>query len=211
VGEDRVPTPITSQSETAANKVQPADTAVPGPQHNAASDATFLKHLRIVAAEKTTLDEQNAIYRSKLKAAKSDGVDTAELIATLAARKKEPADVIASMKKRVRYLELVGIPVGTQLGLFQKPTLSEEVSDEQAEWDADTHGYKCGKEGADTSNNKFLPGTRNHAAWTKGYLRGQAAIAAQLGRNAKMASTRRARKPTATPPPAAQEATGVLQ
>jgi hypothetical protein len=163
------------------------------------TDGSFLKHLRLCSDAKTALDETNGVYRAKLKAAKTDGIDTSALISVMRARKKEPADVAEAMQKRIRYLTLAGIPLGTQFALFGTPELTGAEAGEQAEWDADDAGYQAGRTGGAQTDNPHQAGRAAFAAWVRGFKRGLTAIARQLGKNARVASTRRGRSGKAKP------------
>lgn len=165
----------------------------PAAATNGPSNELSLKTMREVAALRILLDEANGAYRARLKKAKSDGEDTKELIRALADRKVDPDAIHVSMRAYARYRALLGMPL-VQTEIFAADvSLSKDAREEQAVWDVETAGYEAGKGGAGKDDNRHPAGSAQHQAWARGWLRGQAMIAKQLGANAKRASTRRSR------------------
>jgi hypothetical protein len=153
-----------------------------------------MKHYRTVIDAREALDTANGIYRAALKSAKSDGINQTEMLAAIKCKKMQPEDVENALRARLRYMEWLGMPIGTQLGLFPSPP-DPEAEEELSEIDADEAGYTAGRTGGSTDDTNAVPGTPAYAAFVKGYRRGQAAIAAEMGPAAKVASTRRKRVP----------------
>src|SRR4051812_34566281 len=89
------------------------------------SDATLKKHIRAVSALKHTLETAQGEYRAALKAAKTEGINTGQLIAAMAAKKREVEDVHGDLKDYVRYLALFDMPV-EQLDLFGAKIVGDE-------------------------------------------------------------------------------------
>ncbi len=168
-----------------------ADNSAPAEQHGP-SDATFFKHFRLVSEAKTQLEEMQGIYRSRLKAAKTDGIMQGELIGAMAARRKQPDEVVLRLKTRIRYLTLLeAIPRGTQLGMFSGPNVAPAEAEAHSEWQAAEQGYTAGRTGKSTNDNPHKAGSAQHAAWGRGFLKGQESIANQMGANAKVAPLRK--------------------
>jgi hypothetical protein len=190
VGENGQPEPTESKGigDTPPAAAKKANAA---PANNGPSDAVLQRHFRLLSDAKTALDEAGAVYRAKLKAAKADGCVQGEMIATMTAKKKDIDEVIFRLKTRLHYHEVMGMPVGTQLGLFTGPNLSAEDAQVQADWAAAAAGYHAGRTGAGRNDNPHVAGSAGFAAWDKAYLNGQATIAASMGENAKVASIRK--------------------
>lgn len=153
------------------------------------SNATIQKHIRLCSDARTRLEEANGIYRASLKTAKSAGINQRQLIAVMNDRKKDADAVVVEMRDYVRYAGLVGIKLA-QLDLFplgNVNAVSDEEAAEQTEWEIEQAGLAAGKSGASRADNRYPAGSPEFVAWDKGYLRGQQAIAATLGKNTRMA------------------------
>lgn len=169
------------------------------------SDATLQKHIRAISGFKTTLESAQGEYRAALKAAKSDGVNTGQLIAAFSAKKREAEDVTGDLRQYLRYLALLNMPM-TQGDLFAGAADAEpddgdaEGSEdgeggedtEHQQWEAQQAGFKAGAEGAFKTTNPYGPGFQ-HDAWHAGWMKGQETLVTKGG--VKRASARRQRSP----------------
>ncbi len=155
--------------------------------HNSESidnKATFLEFVRRVSLRRRDLEEAQGRYRAEVKAAKSAGLSTKLLLEALAARARDPDELAAEQQQRARYFAWLALPVGTQAALFAgaaDDALTEPQSTEQALWEADDAGYRAGRAGHPRDETPHPLGSVFHVEWDKGYLRGQAFIAAEMG------------------------------
>jgi ribosome modulation factor len=156
------------------------------------TDATLQKHIQSVSAAKEALDEANSEYRAKLKAAKADGVNQKQLVAALLSRKRDVEAVRLDLRDYVRYLGLCAMRM-TQQDLFGDKDQNDAPGEDHLAWQADQEGFTAGKAGRARDDQPYEAGSAQHAAWVKGWLRGQKTIAKTLAPGTKIASTRRKR------------------
>ena len=171
------------------------------------SDATIQKHIRAITGLKTDLDSAQGDYRAALKAAKTAGINTGQLIAAMAAKKREVEDVKGDFRSYLRYLQLCEVPI--QLDMFGAAAAKtaddedegggeDEGSDEgseQSQWSANEAGVKAGKAGETKETNPHTRGSLEHQAWITGWTQGQETLIEKGG--VKAASPRRSRSPSA--------------
>lgn len=158
---------------------KPEDQEAPaaGGNSNVSPDTYFL-HRRALQLAKRELDAAQGVYRAKLKAAKSAGLNQGALIRVLQALKGDTDEVVANEKTFARYMAFEGIQVGDQpdmLAPIEGP--GEKTKADLGEWEAEDRGYAAGKAGGDISANPYQPGTPHYAQWDKGFRDGMLAIA----------------------------------
>lgn len=169
-------------------------------------DAVIQKHIRAVSGLKTNLETAQGEYRAGLKAAKTAGINTGQLIAAMAAKKRELEDVQGDFRAYVRYLHLLEVRV--QADMFEDvATVDEEPeeeaeapdadaeSEEQAVWQAQEAGLAAGKAGALKETNPYTRGTTQHQVWITHWTKGQETLIEKDG--VKAASPRRNRNQSA--------------
>lgn len=177
-----------------AKRPKKADAQAASPNSAGPSNEDTARTMREVAALRIRLDEANGEYRARLKKAKGEGENTKQLIAALQDRKKDPDAVHLDLRNYARYRALLNMPL-VQTEIFAIDTsMSAEASEEQRVWDVESAGFEAGKGGASRDDNRHPAGSGEHAAWAKGWIRGQGYIAKQMGKNAKKASSRRERE-----------------
>lgn len=150
--------------------------------------------MRQYQTQKRRCEEENGVLRNIVKRAKSDGINTKEMIAVVALSKLDPDQVQADLRDRVRYMALRRMPV-IQVELFGGLDVTLTPSSQQKDdlWDAEEAGYRAGRHGASRDDCPYPPATEMYVHWVEFWFKGQAAIARELGDNAKIASTSRAR------------------
>ena len=135
----------------------------------------------------------NSAYRTQLKAAKKAGINIDALTKALALQKREPDDVTKEFTDLNRYLAWLGIPVGTQLGLFDETrtvaTAAEDfakrpISTEASIAKAKTEGFDAGHEAKNKAENPYEEGSPEALAWDAEWDRAQEKRARSLGRKA---------------------------
>lgn len=162
---------------------------------NGPSDDDISEFIRTYRTQRRATDEANGVLRSIVKRAKSAGVNTKEMIAAVMATKLDPEVVAADMRDRIRYLALVRMPI-TQVDLFEGLVLNDVTSKTAAEddvWTAQEAGYRAGRHGVRVDESPYMPGTEAFVEWQSWWLKGQTAIAKELGDNAEQADAGRAR------------------
>lgn len=168
--------------------------------HNVAPEA-FLRHYREIRDAKSAHhDTGMALARAK-KSAKGEGIDldAFKLLEKFADLDKDEADLQLSHLRQ--YAEWIELPIGTQLDAFGEHTRpSEAETQKQRDHDARLAGEGSGRAGYQRQDNKHSPGTSEHVAWDKGWLKGhkvwlaqQKSLAGDLARNAGGGRGRRRR------------------
>jgi ribosome modulation factor len=164
-------------------------------QSNVTNDAV-LDYLRQYQQQRRACDEANGVLRSLLKRAKSDGINTKAMIATVTASKLDPEVVQQDMRDQIRYMALRNMPVH-QVDLFGENGLdlrvTEKSREEDQSWAADDAGYHAGRHGARVEDCPYQAGSSLADHWYRSWKRGQEAIARELGPDVKPATASRKR------------------
>lgn len=169
--------------------------------HNVPPDV-FLRHYREIRDAKTAhADTGMALARAK-KSAKGSGIDldAFKLLEKFAELDTDEAELQLSHLRQ--YAAWIELPIGTQLDAFgahSKP--SEAETAKQHAHTARQDGEAAGKAGHERQANRYGPGTAEHVAWDKGWLKGnkiwligQKSLAGDLARNAGRRGPGRPRK-----------------
>jgi ribosome modulation factor len=171
-----------------------ASQSIGGPAPPAVSNDAVLALMREYATQKRVCSEANGSLRNILKRGKKDGINVKSLIAACEATKQEPDVVIRDLADTIRYMSLRQIQVsretlfdGWDTEITQKSRAADDI------WTAGERGYRAGRDGQKVEDSPYLPGTEYHAEWLRNWGQGQAAIARELGPDAKIASTSRQR------------------
>lgn len=139
----------------------------------------------------------------RFKQAKKAGFNTKALQKAIAARQEDPEVVAQEMSDQIEYLHWSGVKIpGFQPDLFadgERPTvdgLTEQERAEEERFTAEQKGYATGRAGGHrTDTNPYETGSENHVEFDKGWLRGQAAIAREMGPDAGKPKERKAERP----------------
>lgn len=165
----------------------------------------FLQRARVNRGElevaKKAMRSANATLRSTYKEAKKAGVDVDALIWTLDNEKREPADIEREMRARARLARIAGLPIGTQLKLMfvdeatgesvaaavDRQQLDGSPAPEGAPTDSpagytEEAGFRASLDGKKADANPHPAGTKPHAVWHEGWMRGQAQLVAEMSR-----------------------------
>jgi ribosome modulation factor len=164
--------------------------STPTPVNNDA----ILDWMRQYQTQKRRCDEENGVLRNIVKRAKADGINAKEMIQTVADSKLDPDKVQADLRDRLHYMALRGMPVH-QDDLFGGMDLTVTAKSKSLDdaWDAEDTGYRAGRHGATREDCPYPFGSENYGHWIEFWLKGQAAIAREMGENHEIASTSRAR------------------
>lgn len=128
------------------------------------------------------------------KRLKKSGIDVPLIVSLQKERDKDEATRLAQEANKRRYASWMSIKLddGAQaqdeVPADATATTAEEESHREAL--ARDAGYRCGKLGTDrTSSNTYPVGSAAHVAFDKGWLDGQAAIAAEMGEGEVLADS----------------------
>jgi hypothetical protein len=164
---------------------------------------TVLEARREISISKDALSQAQTDHRNVCKRWQGKGINTKALIEIILLRQKETETVIAHFRDVFRYGRIEKAAFAEQLNLFNAVKDTEptgKAREEHAEFEAQEAGYIAGRRGFGQDANPHQPGSKMHPVWVKAWTRGQAHIAKQLGKNAKVATAAPRKK--APPPPA---------
>jgi ribosome modulation factor/uncharacterized protein (UPF0335 family) len=149
--------------------------------------------LRQVRQQRRKVAEENGVLRNIYKRAKADGVDIKAAQDAIEATKRDPDEVIAEMRNKIRYMGILHVKVTAQDFESITTDVTQKTAREDDLWDADEKGYVGGRSGVKVDDAPYEPGTERHVHWMAAWHKGQAAIARELGPDTKVASISRGR------------------
>lgn len=82
------------------------------------TDSAIKSHLVTASSLKADVDSAMGAFRAQVKKCKEIGLDPADVSWYLSTKKREPEDVDAETRRRNRIAQVMRLPLGTQLGLF---------------------------------------------------------------------------------------------
>ena len=92
--------------------------------------------------------------------------------------------IVSEHRQMGRILRLLDCPLGTQFGLFDVPAETVTGADgkpEATENEAELRGERDYKSGLKITDNNYMPGSAQFAAWAAGWVRAQKANVAGIG------------------------------
>lgn len=160
---------------------------------NSSNDAS-LEWMRAYQTQKRRCDEENGVLRNICKRAKADGTNVKAMILTVNLTKLDPSVVRQDIRDQLRYMGLRNLPVsatdlfdGLDLTVTDKTRAANDI------WTAEQAGYVAGRRGEKIEASPYPAGSELFVAWQQWWTKGQAAIAREMGPDAKVASTARER------------------
>ncbi len=150
-----------------------------------AADAEFQK-------AKEAMDSKRGEYRAILKEAAAAGCDKDAIVWLVKSRKREPSDIDYETRQRNRIARIMGLPIGTQLGLFDDgETVAAKVDKDalQKDGDAFEEGKAAGAAGRPADSNPYDRNSRDGIRWMQGYDDAQFAMREGLGRGNETQAT----------------------
>ena len=168
----------------------------------------FLKHYRDLKQTRRAMETAVADYRGSLKRMKSDGVDTFALGLLEKLVKVEEEQATLHLRNLVTYADWTKANIGVRQGdMFvgaDMPQPTEAATEAFVESVSEDNGYRAGRARDRADTNPHAPASAAHAAWARGWKRGQAEeVTTQFGGAPKKAPkpaavpTRRGRNPAA--------------
>lgn len=165
------------------------------------SSSQFLRHYRDLRAARTPMEQAVAVYRNVLKRLKGDGVDTWAVGVLEKLVKVEEEQAGLHIRNLFRYAGWTGANIGVTQGDLFTGGEAEQPDEESTllfrEQLAEEHGAKAGVAGEKFDTNPHGAGDALHAAWARGWHRGQAdAVTRSFGKAPKPPKqpTRRGRR-----------------
>lgn len=155
---------------------------------------------RELEATQAAMKEAQGRYRAGLKACKSCGIAPDDVTWYIKTKKRDVADVDSETRSRNRIAQLMGLPLGGQLGLFDDgSTVAAKVDAQQiAEKsagalgivsigdlaDAENAGEAASQAGKFSTDNPHEDGSPLGIRWKQGWLKDQEAKAQKMGAGA---------------------------
>lgn len=174
---------------------------------------TFLRLYRELRQARGPMETAIANFRVALKRMKDGGVDTFALSVLEKLTKVEEEQASLHIRNLFRYADWTGANVG-----LKQPDLfggtDDQAPDEDAvslftDQKAEENGYRTGRARDGAENNPHEPGSSQHAAWARGWHRGQGEeVMATFEPKAPKQPTRRSRNSAAETRDAPADATG---
>lgn len=171
---------------------------------NRPDKALFRATVRNLVLLQQERDSANSAVMHGFKQAKKAGFNTKALQKAIAARQEDPEVVAQEMSDQIEYLHWSGVKIpGFQPDLFadgERPTvdgLTEKEREEEALWTAEQLGYATGRAGGKrVETNPHPAGSPLYVQYDNGWVRGQTAIAREMGPDAgKAAKEKKAERP----------------
>lgn len=178
----------------------PLDTAG---ANNVTNDA-IINWMRQYSLQKRRCEEENGVLRNIVKRAKADGVNVKATIQTVVVSKLDIDDVKRDLRDQLRYMALRRMPISAA-ELFDgwDDAVSQKTQAEDDTWAAEDAGYYSGRHNGSLDDSPFPPGSELDVRWRAQWHKGQAAIAREMGPDAKPASSTRQRPARRTAAPEA--------
>lgn len=154
--------------------------------HNSDDKGVFLDFVREATLTLRAVEEAQGRHRAVLRRAKAAGLDTKIMLDTMRLKRRDPDELNSNQIRRVTYAAWSGSPFGTQAKMFEALDASDDLTEAELHarkmWDADEAGYRAGRSGQDrTSSNPHPLGSEYHVAFDLAWVKGQAAIAEEMG------------------------------
>lgn len=132
---------------------------------------------------KGKVDEANGKLRGHLKLMEERGVNLKAVALLRKLRKLDSDEATLLMRDVARMGRWLQVPLFSQGEMFAADDAgdtSTEGKQAVAEDEAEREGFEAGKGGRKATDSRFQPGSREHQAWSRGWLSGQAQIAAGM-------------------------------
>jgi hypothetical protein len=144
---------------------------------------TYLEHRAAVGATYTALQTAQSEHQTAMKRAKNAGIDTKALAQVMKLGRQDPEEVAMHFRNLARFAAWEGLPIGAQGSLFGTTDDQHPTEKAQAEYSlhrAEDDGHHEGAAGALRESNPHPTASEAWQRWDKGWLAGQATIAAEM-------------------------------
>lgn len=161
----------TAKIPTSRGKVLP-DLTAPQPDTNGPGrDEVLFMMGQFLAAQSAIKAAQNANKRLRSQA-KLRGFNLEQFDRAIAERERDDGTTVDNLKDFKRYCEFMGLPVGSQITLFDDPQSGTAFSEEQLLQRAYEEGYELGVMGKNADEQAYPPmtpeGQEHMAGWHQG-------------------------------------------
>jgi hypothetical protein len=132
---------------------------------------------------KGKVDEANGKLRAHLKLMEERGVNLKAVALLRKLRRLDSDEATLLMRDVARMGRWLQVPLFSQAELFAADDAgapSEATQQAVSEHEAEREGFEAGKAGRAANDTRFEAGTAEHAAFGRGWVRGQASIAARM-------------------------------
>jgi hypothetical protein len=150
-----------------------------------AADVELKKATDEAAVYRVKVNAARGKYRKVHREASDAGCDTAGIRWYVENRGRSPEEIDAETRSRNRVARLMGLPIGTQLGMFHDgETIASKVDgDILAEGhDAQAEGRTAGEAGRAADTNPYDRNSRNGIRWMQGWDDAQFELRQGIGR-----------------------------
>jgi len=154
-----------------------------------------LDWMRQIQTQQRAGEHENSTLRQIYKRAKNSGENVGAMRKVIRMlRSQSPEEIITELRDQIAYLQMRRVDIiptdlfdGSNMPITEKTARADDM------WDAGEKGYGAGRLGAKIEDCPYDPGTELHVEWIKNWQAGQAAIAREMGPDAKVASASRGR------------------
>lgn len=164
----------------------------PKPDVSNVSADTKTEIIRDAVAAKAKVDTANGEYRAVLKRAKGLGMEPGDITWYIQARKRDIQDIDRETRRRNEIARLMGLPIGTQLGMFDDgQTVGATVERDKTRdekittiGEAGHAGYEAARSGQSLDDNPYDndPNSPLARAWAERFRQSQADMEDELSR-----------------------------
>lgn len=145
-------------------------------------DEVYQRHILSLQTKRTAMDKANDVYKkrkgeygSACRLAEDDGVQVDSIHLARNLDKQDRIEVARLYQNTGRVLRLMDSPLATQLDMFTDVTVPPPENPVIA-------GEAAGKRGDDRDINPHVPGSEAYVLFDNAWMRGQSAIAQEMGR-----------------------------
>lgn len=171
----------TAKIPTSRGKVLPDMTAPQPGDNGPGRDEVLFMMGQFLAAKAAMKVAQNANKRLRAQA-KLRGFNLEQFDRAIEEREREDGTTLENLKVFKRYCEFLGLPVGSQISLFDDPQGSTEFSEEALLKRAHSEGYELGVMGKNADEQAYPPMTPEGQEHLKGWNAGQDVLKAKFAK-----------------------------
>lgn len=162
----------TAKIPTSRGKVLPDMTAPQPGTNGPGRDEVLFMMGQFLAAQSAIKVAQNANKRLRAQA-KLRGFNLEQFDRAIAERERDDGTTVENLKEFKRYCEFMGLPIGSQITLFDDPQTGGAFSEEQLLKRAYEEGYELGVMGRPADEQAYPPMTPEGNEHARGYNAGK--------------------------------------
>lgn len=162
----------TAKIPTSSGKILPDMTAPQPGTNGPGRDEVLFMMGQFLAAQAAIKVAQNANKRLRSQA-KLRGFNLEQFDRAIAERERDDGTTVDNLKDFKRYCEFMGLPIGSQITLFDDPQAGTAFSEEQLLKRAYDEGYELGVMGKNADDQAYPPMTPEGNEHARGYNAGK--------------------------------------